>query len=889
MDTKADLNPPDPDYGQDGSHSWNSHETVETAWIEGWANFYQSPVRNYWGYPNSEKYVESSWLVSLESDAPWPGQNMEDVEGAVAAILWDIFDSTSDAGDSISEGMGNIWYVFESYNPPNEHNHPWTIHEFWDGWFGRSGASNQQKWSVFYEHGVNKDNTAPGNPTSVSSSTHTPSQWSTNRIMSMSWSGASDNLSGVAGYSYLWDNSSNTNPDQTMETSGTSATSQSLGDANNWYFHIRTKDNAGNEASWTTLFVFIYSVPAVTRVLHVVSFNPYDGVNITVSPNDNDGKGNGTTSFTRIYNNNTVVTLTAPATANSNNFQKWQRNGVDYSSNQAITFPMDVDYTLTAVYVTPGTPQTTWNFNTDAEGWTGRNANISVSDGRLIIKPVNNDPGVVSPPLGNLTGYNAIEIQMASQASDTLVEIFYATSGSNFSEDKKATFTIVNDGGYRIYYRRLDQTAGWTGTITQLRIDPTKVGDGNAGIDYIKLYNETSAVTLNLELKNTTRPGNDNSYRPGDTKESRVHVTGRGYTVETYLQVTYPDGTQKYAYFPNTNPKPEDPLAFQTAKRSLTGVRWNLQNYDWLFNIYTFTQNDGEGTWTWKYWYEDFDRPEVIPASDTESYVFTKEPQVTRTLTVSSSNPNSGVNITVSPNDNDGKGNGTTQFTRIYNHTTVVTLTAPATVNSNNFQKWQRNGVDYLSNQTVNVTMDADYTLTAVYATPVETVSKPGTPSGELNPIVGVSYPYTTSGATSNLEHPVEYQFDWGDGNQSAWSTSKNAIHSWSSPGPKTVIVTARCQIHTDKTNTSNGLSVNVQRPTELVLKNIIVEIGKTEIWEALISIIVAGDGTFFTIVGDGVNGGNATFRAGSRIILKPGFHAQPGSQFNAQIDPTLK
>jgi hypothetical protein len=185
--------------------------------------------------------------------------------------------------------------------------------------------------------------------------------------------------------------------------------------------------------------------------------------------------------------------------------------------------------------------------------------------------------------------------------------------------------------------------------------------------------------------------------------------------------------------------------------------------------------------------------------------------------------------------------------------------------------------------------MNGAITETANFTQQDETISKPGTPSGELNPIVGVSYTYTTSGATSNLGHPVEYQFNWGDGSQSNWSTFTNASHSWSSPGPRTVTVTARCQTHTDKTNTSDGLSVNVQRPTELVLKNIIVEIGPPKIWEALISIIAAGDGTFFTIVGDGVNGGNATFKAGSRIILKPGFTAQRGSQFNAQIDPTLK
>ncbi len=73
--------------------------------------------------------------------------------------------------------------------------------------------------------------------------------------------------------------------------------------------------------------------------------------------------------------------------------------------------------------------------------------------------------------------------------------------------------------------------------------------------------------------------------------------------------------------------------------------------------------------------------------------VFTRRAPVQRAvLTVASSNPASGVSITVSPNDVSGSGNGTTQFTRTYNPGTTVTLTAPDTVNGNNFQKWQRDG-----------------------------------------------------------------------------------------------------------------------------------------------------------------------------------------------------
>ena len=89
-----------------------------------------------------------------------------------------------------------------------------------------------------------------------------------------------------------------------------------------------------------------------------------------------------------------------------------------------------------------------------------------------------------------------------------------------------------------------------------------------------------------------------------------------------------------------------------------------------------------------------------------------------RTRPVASSNPNSGVPITVSPNDNNGLCNGTTQFTRTYNNNTVVSLTAPSTAGGNSFQKWQRNGTDWTTNFTTSMTMDADYTMTAIYTPP---------------------------------------------------------------------------------------------------------------------------------------------------------------------------
>src|SRR6185503_653411 len=90
---------------------------------------------------------------------------------------------------------------------------------------------------------------------------------------------------------------------------------------------------------------------------------------------------------------------------------------------------------------------------------------------------------------------------------------------------------------------------------------------------------------------------------------------------------------------------------------------------------------------------------------------FTIVSSQTGTLTVASSTPASGVSVTVSPNDNSGQGSGVTQFTRVYNTNTNVSLTAPSTAGSNNFQKWQLDGVDFTTSLTANLAMDANHTM----------------------------------------------------------------------------------------------------------------------------------------------------------------------------------
>ena len=153
----------------------------------------------------------------------------------------------------------------------------------------------------------------------------------------------------------------------------------------------------------------------------------------------------------------------------------------------------------------------------------------------------------------------------------------------------------------------------------------------------------------------------------------------------------------------------------------------------------------------------------------------------TQTLTVMSANPDSGVNIAVTPNDNKGQGNGTTQFTRTYGVSTTVSLTAPASITGGAFQKWQKDGADLSSDVSVNLTMDTDHTMTAVYLT-----TTAATPTGEnislqLNGVTVTFANVTTAGTTTIIpinpaaagQLPNGYQLT---GNSIAFDISTMAI-----------------------------------------------------------------------------------------------------------------
>ena len=101
------------------------------------------------------------------------------------------------------------------------------------------------------------DTVPPSDPAVISLS-HTRGVPSSNPSITLSWAGASDFGSGVDGYSYQWDSNATGMPDLVKDAEETlELLTTSLPRGATYYFHLRTRDNAGNWSAGTHVGPFI--------------------------------------------------------------------------------------------------------------------------------------------------------------------------------------------------------------------------------------------------------------------------------------------------------------------------------------------------------------------------------------------------------------------------------------------------------------------------------------------------------------------------------------------------------------------------------------------------------------------------------------------------------
>jgi hypothetical protein len=353
--------------------------------------------------------------------------------------------------------------------------------------------------------------------------------------------------------------------------------------------------------------------------LTVTSINPESNVPVTVVPSDLQGATSGNTPFSRWYEPGTVVTLTAPETVGErNNFRRWLMNGQFYSTERTVQVKMTSDIVMTAVYVpsyvltvtslNPSRGVSIENTTADLNGRTdGVTPFVRVYDAGTVVR-------LTAPP----TEPSGREFQ------------YWLMNGHEYSRQRTVTVVMNSDIVMTAVY-------GLIRRLTVLSINPDR------GVNI------------------TITPADISGNRDGSTPFVRIYDEG---TVVT--------------------------LSAPNAVGNAVFIRW---------------LRDGVP-------YSSANTVTVRMDSDT---VMTAVFRYRWRLDVRSSAPASGVPITIAPSDVNNNANGSTPFTRIYDDGTIVTLTAPATVGSNIFWKWQRDGVDYGFNRTVSVLMNTNHLMRAIY------------------------------------------------------------------------------------------------------------------------------------------------------------------------------
>jgi ABC-type transport system substrate-binding protein len=100
--------------------------------------------------------------------------------------------------------------------------------------------------------------TQPPTDPNLRSTSHRLGVASTDRTVDIAFEGATDSQSGVDGFSFAWDRQQMTLPDTVKEAEETASRTTSPSLANGrWWFHLRTRDNAGNWTSTRHLGPFV--------------------------------------------------------------------------------------------------------------------------------------------------------------------------------------------------------------------------------------------------------------------------------------------------------------------------------------------------------------------------------------------------------------------------------------------------------------------------------------------------------------------------------------------------------------------------------------------------------------------------------------------------------
>lgn len=242
----------DDDEPWDCGHCLWCRENVHDAWDEGFPDYLGYAIPQ--GYET--RYGLAAWSKTEVAGLDTCGQDNiihdpDITEGFVAACLLDLADDTNDphpifAGHSDPTALGAA-AVLDAIDDT----HPGDINSYLLTIKSRFPSQRYNLWETCQNCGYEIDTDVPGAVTGLYSSTHSTGTPSPDPTASFHWTHASDDASGIAGYSVsvttTWPAMPNTSMDIGYENDYETAVLA----PNTYYFNVRACDRAGR---WATTY-----------------------------------------------------------------------------------------------------------------------------------------------------------------------------------------------------------------------------------------------------------------------------------------------------------------------------------------------------------------------------------------------------------------------------------------------------------------------------------------------------------------------------------------------------------------------------------------------------------------------------------------------------------
>ena len=474
--------------------------------------------------------------------------------------------------------------------------------------------------------------------------------------------------------------------------------------------------------------------PGDTNTLTVRSSNPDDGVDITVSPSDTDGAGNGVTPFSRTYAESTDVTLTAPPESpDGTTFVRWEQGSTTVSTDTEATVTLSQNRTLTAVYEAPD-QQYALAVTSEAPD-SGVDIDVSPADA--------NGEGSGATPFDRVYDSGA-DVTLTAPETTTDDRVFVRWVLDDENQDRNArelTVSMSADRAARAVYEAprpvvtLTIASANPETGVEVDVSPADVNGDGAGVTlFERQYRAGDEVTLTApaevegqtferwRLDGTDGPEGDQTLTiPLDTdRTARAVYSATAQLNELTVRSENPASGIEIAVSPaDVDGMTDGTTEFTRRYAADTEVTLTAPT----------DSDDGTVFARWEEGGQTLSATPDVTVTMAEGRLITAVYETEDqqfTLSITDAGLTDGALVAVDPADANGDSDGTTAFERTYASGTEVTLTAPEEVEGQPFVRWQLDGSSQPADQrSLSVTMTANRSAVAVYddSPPVFTVA----------------------------------------------------------------------------------------------------------------------------------------------------------------------